>query len=613
MGKLSRALFASLAVALCLYWASPSGTSLASGGHFGSNAFNFYRLPYAHGLRLWLMQGYDTCFVPNENGVYNGDHCGSFIGYSLDFETTLDYLTPIQGTRVLAVTSGYACQNTGSGLGLFIVEAADPAPGTGRSGLDYFFYGHNDSSWLSSCSNGWTAVYQSQVLGVTGCTGNCGGPHIHLTVQNPGQVCFCGFGTSIPVPLSGLDFTPYRINRDSCCWQDQDYFISDSAMAGDDNALPQPNFNVPINVKWIGWGGVYGPGSTRNNGGGPGVHGWGNGLVQDFDGYPGYAPGPGTILLQNGWPSAFWVHGAIWSYYVSLGGPYSGYGYPTTNEYTWNGSGRRQDFQGGSICWNGSSIVNCVTSTPIIVIDTPPANSSQNQPFPVNGWAIDYASTSGTGVDQVDVWQAPSDAQGHPSGSAAFVGHAAYGGYRPDVGAAYGSQFTYSAYSVTVSGLASGYHIFYVYEHSTNSGAWSSPATRVALLSASAPVLAMDSPQPGNVQQPFQVNGWAADLGSTAGSGIDAVHIYIYPSDQYGNTTGPYQYFTGAVYGYYRADVGISLVQQGYCACFYYTGFGYETSVSGLPSGYHLVVIYEHSTIASGWTATTRVVYMIGV
>jgi uncharacterized protein with LGFP repeats len=47
---------------------------------------------------------------------------------------------------------------------------------------------------------------------------------------------------------------------------------------------------------------------------------------------------------------AFNIHGAIGSSWIARGAENSKYGYPTSNEYWWNGI-IRQDFQGGYITW----------------------------------------------------------------------------------------------------------------------------------------------------------------------------------------------------------------------------------------------------------------------
>ena len=55
---------------------------------------------------------------------------------------------------------------------------------------------------------------------------------------------------------------------------------------------------------------------------------------------------------------------------------------------------------------------------------------------------------------------------------------AGYGAWRPDVGAAYGSQFNNSGYSVEITGLPAGYYHLVVYAHSTVTWVWN-PAHRV--------------------------------------------------------------------------------------------------------------------------------------
>jgi hypothetical protein len=102
-------------------------------------------------------------------------------------------------------------------------------------------------------------------------------------------------------------------------------------------------------------------GSTRDNGSGPGVHGWGDGVVQDFIG-PGHGHGSpaGAILKKNGVGVAHWVHGAIWDHYITQGGPTGFLGFPidkesdpnwfysTTSQLEWD----RQNFDAGCAWFN---------------------------------------------------------------------------------------------------------------------------------------------------------------------------------------------------------------------------------------------------------------------
>ena len=110
-----------------------------------------------------------------------------------------------------------------------------------------------------------------------------------------------------------------------------------------------------------------------------------------------------------------------------------------------------------------------VRNSPAMALDTPSAGS-RPQPFTVAGWAIDVASTSGTGVDAVHVWAYPNPGSGQPP---IFLGVATYGGQRADVGGIFGSRFGPSAYSLAVNSLTRGvtYDIV-VYARSTVSNSF---------------------------------------------------------------------------------------------------------------------------------------------
>jgi hypothetical protein len=84
---------------------------------------------------------------------------------------------------------------------------------------------------------------------------------------------------------------------------------------------------------------------------------------------------------------------------------------------------------------------------PQLVVDS-------TQPF-VGGWAADLDSQSGTGISAIHVWAYPVEASG-ALGSPVFVGVAAYGGDRPDVAAAFGSQFRFSGFGISIDALPPG-------------------------------------------------------------------------------------------------------------------------------------------------------------
>jgi hypothetical protein len=107
----------------------------------------------------------------------------------------------------------------------------------------------------------------------------------------------------------------------------------------------------------------------------------------------------------------------------------------------------------------------------VIVIDAPSNGPTLRQPFGITGWAIETSATANTGIDAVHVWAFPTD--GAP---AKFVGDAGFGP-RPDVAAAYGSQYGNAGYGLTVRGLKPGEYKFAVYPHSSITGTWGTGRT----------------------------------------------------------------------------------------------------------------------------------------
>ena len=116
---------------------------------------------------------------------------------------------------------------------------------------------------------------------------------------------------------------------------------------------------------------------------------------------------------------------------------------------------------------SGSVKVRIIVGPPMrLVVDTPQAGATVEQPVVVAGWALDLGSAVGTGVDTVHVWAYP--AQG---GAAIFLGAAAYGDVRKDVGKAFGAQFEASSYGLTAApSLAPGTYDVVVYAHRVATG-----------------------------------------------------------------------------------------------------------------------------------------------
>ena len=90
--------------------------------------------------------------------------------------------------------------------------------------------------------------------------------------------------------------------------------------------------------------------------------------------------------------------------------------------------------------------VRVTTPAPRMAIDLPGSGGKAGTVFAVAGWAIDPATSSGSGVDWVDVWAYPNPGSGT---AARYVGSATLGFARPDVAAAFGPPGAASGYALT--------------------------------------------------------------------------------------------------------------------------------------------------------------------
>jgi hypothetical protein len=112
----------------------------------------------------------------------------------------------------------------------------------------------------------------------------------------------------------------------------------------------------------------------------------------------------------------------------------------------------------------------------------------------------------------------------------------------------------------------------------------------------SAPRMSIDVPTTGStVANTFTVGGWAIDLGSPSGTGVDAVHVWAYP------TTGAAPMFVGAAtLGVSRPDVG---------AAFGSSRFGVSgyTLAGTLPGGSYDLAVFAHSTVTGTFNNSSSV------
>ncbi len=227
-----------------------------------------------------------------------------------------------------------------------------------------------------------------------------------------------------------------------------------------------------------------------------------------------------------------------------------------------------------------------VASDPAIFVDTP-TSGPVAVPFAVAGWAIDRGAPSGAGVDKVHVWAVPSGAP------AILLGQS--GGLdRPDVAAAYGAQFRFSGFRVTVSSLAARHYQLIVYAHSTVTQQFD--IVRVLEIDVqTSPRLRIDTPTAGgSFRGRVRLAGWAIDERAATGTGVDAVHVWAVPG------SGPAQVVGAASYGQARGDVGSVFGAR-------FTNSGWSLTVAGLAPGAWTLVAYARSTFTGSFDAAMAV------
>jgi uncharacterized repeat protein (TIGR03803 family) len=241
-----------------------------------------------------------------------------------------------------------------------------------------------------------------------------------------------------------------------------------------------------------------------------------------------------------------------------------------------------------------AAVVTIPASQPAMNIDIPGEGATVGRPFQVDGWAIDRGAPRGAGVDAIHVYAFAA------GGGSTFLGVASTGLPRPDVGTAFGAQFTNSGFSLSTSAsLAPGNYTLVVYARSVVSESWFWQTRSITVPTPGDPVMTIDTPGNGaTAGQPFLLAGWAIDRDATSGTGVDTLHVWAFPTDG-----GPAMFVGAADTGGNRADVGAAYGSQ-------FTNSGYNVSVSGLPPGQYQIVVYAHSTV-TGTFNQSRVVTVV--
>jgi hypothetical protein len=229
------------------------------------------------------------------------------------------------------------------------------------------------------------------------------------------------------------------------------------------------------------------------------------------------------------------------------------------------------------------------TPIPRMNVDRPVAGSHvSGNGFEIAGWAIDAAASGTSGVDTIHVWAYPTS--GAP---AFFLGAATYGTPRPDISAAFAQSYFGSSGFVLNTVVPPGTFDLAVFAHSIISDSFNNvQLVRVTVdAPTSIPRMWVDTPVQDLImtRDNVRVAGWAADLGSATGAGVDVVHVWAYPTDG----SAPILVGTTTT-GLSRPDVGAAFGAPRYGN----SGFNLTGS---LPPGFYTLVVFAHSTVTNAF------------
>jgi len=220
-----------------------------------------------------------------------------------------------------------------------------------------------------------------------------------------------------------------------------------------------------------------------------------------------------------------------------------------------------------------------------MAVDTPSANQTLLPPFAVGGWAVDSRALNDNGVDQIHVWAVPTN----PQLPAWFVGICIPNGDRPDVAQIYGQHHLPSGFGVTMANLPPGQYNLVFTPHSSVTGDFAFDKAIARPINVTGSVIThiaslnwADRFANGGVG--MTVAGYAVNLASQSGTGIDAVHVWALDPT---NATAPV-FLGAATLGLPDAAAAI-LGQQ-------FANGGYSL-VNGTPisPGLRYIAVFSHS------------------
>jgi hypothetical protein len=229
-----------------------------------------------------------------------------------------------------------------------------------------------------------------------------------------------------------------------------------------------------------------------------------------------------------------------------------------------------------------NGVLVSVLSGTRVAIDEP--GPSVPRTFKVRGWAVDSGAVTGPGIDAVHVWAFPD------SGAAPiWVGAADYGSPRDDIAAIYGPTFRNSGY-VLYASLPPGRYSLQVFARSTVTGEFTAATAPLTVVPDSTPEMNIDEPAPSStISGTFQVRGWAIDRGAASGTGIDAFHIWAFPTD------GSAARFVGVGSPTTRPDISALFGPQ-------FAESGFLLTGASLPPGSYTLAVFGHSTVTNSFS-----------
>ncbi len=228
------------------------------------------------------------------------------------------------------------------------------------------------------------------------------------------------------------------------------------------------------------------------------------------------------------------------------------------------------------------------TNAGIVQLDSPAAHSTITSAIALRGWGIDRRSTSGPGMDQIQVLAYPNPGSGALPW---FLGLATYGSSRQDVANAFGStRFRNSGFTQDIAGLPPGAYDIVTLGRNTVNGGWE--VARVRRVNVDPALrIGIDTPAEGasGTSGDMWLVGWAIDRRSTSGVGVNSIQVYAYPMGG-----GP-PIFVGATAPHMeRTDIAAAYGSR-------FLDSGYSVLITNLtPRNYNLAVV-ARSTVTGTW------------